>query len=134
MIDKKASRLALALVLIHLAVSFVHGAAHSLTNVMLSLFGSVYVLVVITIGPVIAVILLYTKLHSIGAWTFLLTMTGSFCFGVLYHFILHGPDNVVNFQGHSLFTWSAIGIAILEFVGMVFGLWLIRASRNRTSN
>lgn len=128
MIDKRSREFALALVLIHLAVSIVHGAAHSRAGVLLNLFGNLYVLAIIMIGPIIAVILLYTNRSASGAWMFMLTMAGSLVFGLLYHFVFRGSDNVVSVNGpwHSLFTWSAVGIAVLEFLGTIFGLWLIR--------
>src|SRR5262245_53381659 len=90
---------ALALILIHLAVSTVHGSAHQAAMVTLNPFGYVYVLVVITLAPLVAAVLLFTRKQKIGALLLTLSMLGSFIFGFWFHFLSATNDNVAQVQG-----------------------------------
>ena len=121
--------LALALVLIHLVVSTVHGWAHQAGMVALTTFGYVYVVVVITLLPFLAAVLLFTRKKKMGALLFTLSMFGSFIFGFWYHFLSNTTDNVTQVHGtsHSTFLWTAIGLAAIELAGTVVGFRLFRA-------
>jgi len=125
----KVFRLAgVALVLIHQAVASIHGLAHQGALVTLSKFGYAYVLLVITIIPLIAAILLFTRCLKLAASLLVLSMFGSLVFGVWNHFVAAGMDNVVEVPEpwHANFLWTAIGLAVLEFLGMIIGLWLYK--------
>ena len=121
---------ALALILIHLIVSTLHGRAHQAATVTLTTFGYVYVGVVITLTPLLAAVLLFTRKKKIGALLLALSMFGSFAFGFWYHFLSHTSDNVaqVNGPSHSTFLWTAIALAVIELAGTVVGFRLFRAS------
>jgi hypothetical protein len=121
---------ALAVVLIHLVISIVHGRAHQGATVALTAFGYVYVVVVITVAPLAAGALLFSRKQKIGALLLTLSMLGSFVFGVWYHFLSAGSDNVAEVHGgwRWTFLWTAIALAILEFIGVIFGLRIYRAS------
>jgi hypothetical protein len=58
-------------------------------------------------------------------------MAGSFVFGLFYHFIAAGPDNV-NFLGvhpwSSTFLWSAVFLALVEAAGTMIGLIGLRSN------
>ena len=120
---------ALALILIHLIVSTLHGWAHQAAMVALTTFGNVYVIVVITLMPLIAAAFLFTRKKRIGALLLALSMLGSFIFGFWYHFLSQTNDNVTQVHGpwHSTFLWTAIALAIIELAGAVVGLRLFRA-------
>jgi hypothetical protein len=120
--------LCLGLILAHLAISTIHGLAHQNAKVALTTFGSVYVLVVITIAPLVAAGLLFTRWARPGALLLALSMLGSFAFGGWYHFLSATGDNVVEVHGPWSFTflWTAIALAIIELVGMVFGFFADR--------
>ena len=121
---------ALALILTHLVISFVHGRAHQGAIVELTTFGYVYVVVVITLAPLVAGALLFSRMQKSGALLLALSMLGSFAFGVWYHFLSSGSDNVAAVHGgwHSTFLWTAIALAILEFICAITGFLIYRAS------
>lgn len=118
---------ALALILIHLVISILHGRAHQAAMVELTTFGKVYVSVVITLAPLLAAALLFTRKRKIGALLLTLSMSGSFIFGVWYHFLSQTSDNVTQVHGpwHSTFLATAIALAVLELAGIVVGLRLM---------
>src|SRR5215468_5901787 len=118
----------LALVLIHLVISTVHGRAHQGAMVTLNTFGYVYVVVVITLAPLVAAALMFTRKRTIGALLLALSMFGSFVFGFWYHFLSSTNDNVAQVHGywHSTFLWTAIALALIELAGMFVGLGMYR--------
>lgn len=120
---------ALALVLIHLMISTLHGQAHQAAMVALNTFGYVYVLVVITLAPLVAAALLFTRKQRIGALLLALSMFGSFVFGFWYHFLSSTNDNVREVHGpsHSKFLWTAIALAVIELAGALVGFRIYRA-------
>lgn len=119
---------ALALILIHLVVSILHGWAHQAAMVTLTTFGNVYVGVVITLMPVVAAVFLFTRKKKIGALLLALSMLGSFIFGFWYHFLSNTTDNVTQVHGpwHSTFLWTAFALAIIELAGTVVGFRMFR--------
>ena len=120
---------AVALILIHLVVSILHGWAHQGAMVTLTTFGNVYVAVVITLMPVVAAAFLFTRKKKIGALLLGISMLGSFIFGFWYHFLSQTNDNVTQLHGpwHSTFLWTAIGLAVIELAGAIVGFLLYRA-------
>jgi hypothetical protein len=121
--------LSLVLILAHLAVSTIHGLAHQGAMVALTPFGYIYVLVVITLAPLVAGGLLFSRLARIGALLLAISMIGSFAFGGWYHFLSATSDNVIEVHGpwRSTFLLTAIVLAASELVGGVMGLWIFRA-------
>lgn len=119
---------ALALILIHLIVSTLHGWAHQGAMVTLTTFGNVYVGVVITLMPVVAAVLLFIRKKKVGALLLGLSMLGSFIFGFWYHFLSQTNDHVTQVHGpwHSTFLWTAIALAVIELAGTVVGFQMFR--------
>ena len=128
-------RTAIAIILGHLAVTIVHGISHAGADVRLSLFGKVYVLVVITLAPLVAGVLLYKVSLSTGGWLMTISMAGSLCFGLLYHFLFAGADNVMQVHGswHMLFVSSAFAVAVVELIGTLWGFRLLQLASNTKS-
>ena len=127
---------ALALVLIHVVISTIHGWAHQGAMVTLTTFGYIYVAVVITLAPLVAVALLFTRQKRIGALLFALSMLGSFLFGFWYHFLSDTSDNVAHVGGpwHSVLLWTAITLAVIELAATLVGFRLFQtASKSRTN-
>ena len=122
--------MALGLVLIHLIISILHGRAHDGAMVTLNTFGYVYVIVVITLAPLVAAALLFTRKQRTGALLLTLSMLGSLIFGFWYHFLSSTNDNVTQVHGawHSTFLWTAIALAVIELSGTLVGLWIYRSS------
>jgi ABC-type xylose transport system permease subunit len=104
-----------AVVLIHLVISMVHALAHVRARAPLSYAASVFVYVVILAGPLVGLAVAWWNRRA-GSWVIALTMTGSFVFGVVNHFILSGPDHVahVDPQWRPLFTVTAVLVAVTE--------------------
>ena len=127
---------ALAFVLIHVVISTIHGRAHQGAMVTLTTFGYIYVTVVITLAPLVAVALLFTRKKKIGALLFAVSMSGSFLFGFWYHFLSETSDNVVHVSGpwHSVFLWTAIALAIIELAATLVGLRLFQAAAKSRTN
>jgi hypothetical protein len=130
---------AIGVVLIHFAISLVHGLAHSHLGISLSGAQQVFVAVVIAAGPLMAGYILWTNNSRVGGALLAASMASALVFGVYFHFIAPGNDNVnrevilgsANWQ--NLFVETAIEIAGLEVVGTMLGFVLVLRSYKKTS-
>ena len=116
--------LSIVLVVLHLLISIPHGMAHTNLLIQMQAWQNVYVLVVITILPLVAAILIWRHWHA-GFLLLLVSMAGSFVFGLFYHFIAAGPDNVASLPTHpatDTFKVTAVLLALTEAAGVVLGL------------
>jgi hypothetical protein len=107
-----------AIVLAHLIISIVHGAAHAGAHVPLSPAANLFVILVIVAGPLVGLSALWPA-ERIGSWIIALTMAGSLVFGVVNHFVLASPDHVahIDSEWRTLFATTAVLLAITEAVG-----------------
>jgi len=124
--------LALAIIVFHLAVNLLHGAAHQHYEIPMARWQHVYIAAVIFAAPLAAGGLLLWRRVVAGAWLMLLSMGGALVFGVYFHFLLIGPDNIssVNLYGWGmLFVASAFFLAAIEAWGVTVALRLMRAAR-----
>ena len=98
--------------------------------VTLTTFGYLYVAGVITLAPLVAAALLFTRKKRMGALLFALSMLGSFTFGFWYHFLSETNDNVAHVSGpwHSVFLWTAIALAVIELAATLVGVRLFQAT------
>jgi ACR3 family arsenite efflux pump ArsB len=120
-------------VLAHLVVSIVHGRAHEGLRVGLSNWQNIYVLTVIVIAPLIAMVLIWTRLARSGLILLVISMAGSLIFGVAYHYVVISPDHVSHIppgDAQGLFRTTALLLVLTELFGVVVGLWALRESRN----
>ena len=118
-------------VLGHLAVSVLHGYAHTELAVALNSWQKVYVLVVITLSPLIALILLWLRRTRPGLVLLALSMAGSLIFGIYFHYIEISPDHVSHLPpGHAqgLFRATALLLGITEAFGVIVALIGLRNS------
>jgi hypothetical protein len=115
-----------ALVAAHLVVSIVHGTAHNQAHVPLSPVATLFVFLVIVAGPVVGLALTW-RAERLGAWVIALTLSGSFMFGFLKHFVLMSPDHVANVAGpwQSLFTTTALLLAVTEAAGAALAVQFV---------
>jgi hypothetical protein len=130
---KSIHRLAIAIVLLHFAVSVPHGIAHSDLHIQMQLWQNVYIWVIITLLPLVAAGLIWKRRRA-GFLLLLLSMAGSFLFGVFYHFIAAGPDNAATLPAHAAtrtFQLTAVLLALIEAAGFVIGLLGWRRSSQR---
>jgi len=118
-----------AVVLGHLAVNIVHGAAHISAAVPMTLAGNLFVYIVILAGP-LAGLAIWRWHADAGAWIVAGSMAGALVFGLVNHFIINGPDHVVHVaaQWRLLFAATAALLVVFEGAGTVVGLWSRRSS------
>jgi hypothetical protein len=117
-----ADRWLTAAVLAHLLVTFAHGAAHRGADVGLGRAATVYVLLVIEVGPILGLVLSRSR-PALGGWTVAASMAGALVFGFVNHFVLISPDHVshVAAQWRPLFATTAVLLVISELAGVVAG-------------
>src|SRR4051794_9529340 len=82
-----------SVVVAHLLVSFVHGAAHARAHVDLSPASQSFVYAVILAGPLVGLAVGW-RARQLGSWLIAGTMTAALVFGVVNHFVLISPDHV----------------------------------------
>lgn len=120
-------RLAVALVVVHAVVSGVHGLAHVELPVALAAWQEGFVLLVPTLVPFVALVLLYRGREGAGAALLTVSMAGAFLFGTYFHYLVPNPDHVTSIPAgpwHVHFVWTAAAIALSEIAGAVLGAWL----------
>ncbi|WP_423743324.1 hypothetical protein V5735_09625 (plasmid) [Haladaptatus sp. SPP-AMP-3] len=123
----------------YLVVNLAHGVPHVAVPVPLTPFQSTFVVLIVTLAPVVGFVLLWRGAERIGSAVFATSMVASLVFGVYYHFIVSNPDNVhaVNGPWQSAFVTSAALVAIADAAGVAIGAWswwtLGRDGRRETS-
>ena len=116
--------LSIAIVVLHALITVPHGMAHSNLGIRMNLWQNLYILVVINILPLLAAVLIWRRRRT-GFLILLFSMAGSFLFGVCYHFIAAGPDNVASLPvdpSTHTFQLTAVLLALSEAAGFVLGL------------
>ncbi|HEV3138029.1 MAG TPA: hypothetical protein VGZ26_08990 [Pirellulales bacterium] len=125
------------LVVVHHLIAFIHGNAHEQLGVGLNPWQQVFVWVVITILPVVAVVFYWTRFREAAALLLFVSMFGSLFFGVYFHFIFTSPDHVSHLpegEARGQFVATAILLIPFEATAASFGLWSwtrFRKSRKR---
>lgn len=111
---------------LHLVAQIAHGYSHNAANVDLTLSQLVFVVLVITILPWLAVVVAWKRNVTSGASLFALSMAASFLFGYIGHFVLDSPDLYSNVFGQysGTFFHTALVLALLEFSGLIVGVLL----------
>jgi hypothetical protein len=114
-------------VLVHLAISIVHGRAHMGAQVPLPLAGTLFVYIVILAGPLAGLGVSRWRPRA-GAWIVAACMSGALVFGLVNHFIIDGPDHVAHVpaEWRPLFGATAALLVISEAVGAAIGVWAAR--------
>jgi len=136
--DEKQNKLRLVLtaaVLLHLGVVVWHGSSHSHVPVPITFLQTVFVVIVIVLLPLIGGGLMWTSLRQFAVWLVTLSMFGALAFGVINHFILTSPDNIMEVparEWRNSFVVSAYLLVVIEALGTILGLVAIR-SRKRTA-
>jgi len=116
--------LGILVVIVHILVQVPHAAAHNMLHIEVSRWQNIYILVVINLLPIVAAIMVWRR-KRLGYLLLFLAMAGSFVFGVFYHFIAPGSDNVNSLGVHpwsNTFLWSAVFLALVEGAGAIIGL------------
>jgi hypothetical protein len=113
------------IVLAHLLVTIVHGMAHSRLNIGLSSGEKLFVILVITLLPLLAGTLLWTSRQRAALWLLALSMAASLFFGLYKHFVAVGPDHVgeqVAGMWSTTFAATAYLLLLTEALGTYIGV------------
>src|SRR6266851_5334477 len=112
-----------AIVVVHLAISIVHGRAHAGAHVALPAAGALFVYIVILAGPLLGLAVSPWRPRA-GAWIVAGSMSGALIFGLINHFIIAGPDHVAHVaaEARALFGVTAALLIVSEAVGVAIGL------------
>jgi len=127
-----AARYGTAIVLAHLLVNMVHGAAHQKLQIGLSPAETLFVMAVILVGPLLAMVLLWTSQQRLGLVLLALAMAGSLVFGLYHHFLMTGPDHVGEQAAGPWATTFAVTSYLLlltESIGTYVGLRFLYRKR-----
>ena len=114
------------IVVLHLAVSVVHGQAHERLGVGLDDWQNGFVWTVIVIGPLASAALVWTRYRRLGAAGLGVSMLGALLFGLYFHFVAVSPDHVSHLpagDAQDLFVATAILLVPIEAAGAAFGFW-----------
>lgn len=133
----RAAKYATAIVVaIHLLINVVHGVAHRELHVGLSPSGSIFVIAVVLILPLVAMALLWTVQKRLGLILLSHSMFGSLLFGLYHHFLVISPDHV-HAQPASpwgiAFIFTAYGLLITEAIGAYVGIHFLWVARGTSS-
>ncbi len=130
--SNSALRFAFAIILIHLLVSVLHGAAHRVLTISLTRAQEFFVVAVITIAPLVAGLLLTLKLRRAGGALLAASMAGALLFGVYYHFLEISPDHVAHLPAGPtgwkiIFQTTAVLLALTEGMGCWAGVQTLKS-------
>ena len=117
-------RLGILMVILHALVTTAHAIAHTNLFIGMELWQNFYIFVVILMAPILAAVLIWKRKTS-GYVVLSISMVGSFVFGVYYHFVAIGSDNVFTLPDSpwsTVFQVSALLLALTELAGAVVGL------------
>jgi len=134
-----AAKYTTAIVVAHLLVNIAHGLAHRELRVGLPPSGSVFVIVVVLILPLVAMVLVWTTKKRLGLILLSLSMFGSFLFGLYHHFLVASPDHVRSQPASPwgiAFVLTAYGLLITEAIGAYVGfhfLWIARGTSSKAA-
>ena len=107
-----------------------HGNAHSQLNIAVGTWQKAFIAIIIFVAPLIAAIMLWTRMRKLGAVLLGLSLASSLIFGVSYHFLIAGPDNAIRkYHSHwgSVFSATAILLALLEAAGLTLCIFALLA-------
>ena len=120
-----ATRIAWLIVLLHALVSVAHGLAHYGLGINLSSFQSAYVILIISLAPLLAAALLWARRARLGFVILMLSMAGSLVFGLYWHYVAVSPDNVFHLHNgnlQTLFRSTAALLMVSEASGVAVGV------------
>ena len=125
-------QLALAAVIAHAVVGAFHLAAHLILGVQVSPTQTLFIVMVISISPLLASVLLWKGMIKPGALLLAGSMTGALIFGVYNHFVINSPDHVSHVSEMSPASWAfifqltALLLATTELLGIWAGMLILK--------
>ena len=125
----RANKYVTVLVVAHLLINIVHGAAHQKLHVTLPPAGMLFVIVVILLGPLLALALLWTSHKRMGLLLLTVSMAASSVFGLYHHFLVRGADHVSAQPpgpAGTAFVVTSYLLFLTEALGAVLSLYFLR--------
>jgi hypothetical protein len=129
-------RWAVVIVLVHAVVALVHGRAHAALGIVPSPPAQTFIVLVIGLGPLVALVLMRLEGDDTGGAALAATMAGALAFGLWNHFAIPSPDHVGHVAGGAwgrLFQVTAVLLALTEAAGTWAGLRLRGGVRARSA-
>jgi hypothetical protein len=117
------------IVVAHFLVNIAHGLAHRELGVGLTPPGSMFVIVVVLLSPLLAMALVWTTRKRLGLLLLSASMSGSFLFGLYHHFLAASPDHVHSQPANpwgTTFILTAYGLLVTEAIGAYVGTRFLR--------
>jgi glucan phosphoethanolaminetransferase (alkaline phosphatase superfamily) len=133
---KQLKVLICVIVLLHIILEIVHGEMHEKLEINLSSLQFAYVTLVILFIPILSLIMILIKhlrFQRIGAILLVGSMLGSFIFGVIYHIIIPGSDNIFTANNDLwglLFQFTAILLVTINVIGIGLGIGLLAEDKS----
>ena len=117
---------------LHLVIGGVHQYAHVVAGVENSPLEVLFIVLVVTIAPWATIRVAWKRNLTIGAVVFSVSMLASLVFGLVLHFAVESPGfySTVVPEHRTLFLHSAMGLALVQFVGFVLGAHVAIRSRH----
>jgi hypothetical protein len=137
--ERKLKSWALWIIAFHFLIVVFHSIAHEVLSVKATAAQLAFIIPVIIFAPVISSFLL-PKFGKTGAWLMTMSLTGSFFFGLYYHFIAKTIDHVghvANLQPAfwvTVFIVTAILLAVSEVLGAIAGYLILQKHRQFSEN
>jgi len=125
------------LAVVHVLVAAWHGSAHESLRVTLPPAKMAFVYLVIILAPLVAAVMIWRPHVRPAVLFFLLSMLGSFLFGVYHHYVAVSMDHIHHLPtgseaARTAFVRSAGVLALLEFVSSVYAAAWLRATKKRS--
>lgn len=130
----KATAFALVMIVVHTAVSMVHGNAHEHLAIGLSIFQQAFAAIFVLMIPLVAAILLFRRWRRVAGALLAVSMAADFFFGIYNHFLVAGHDNFFETSAAGwggTFRWTVVFLAVTEAAGCWAGalVWKERSGR-----
>jgi hypothetical protein len=122
-----------ALAALTIAANTLHGVTHVGQDVALADWQSTFVATVVFLAPALAAVLLWTPLRSAGLWLLLASRVGAAVFGVVFHFLVAGPDNALTLESGAWrlpFLASAAFVLLVDIVAAFLALRMLKSLNN----
>ena len=119
-------KFATLLAVFHFVLVGIHGTVHQIIPIPLSPLQYLFVILIITIAPITAVILVNKGSFYAGTILLFGSMLGSLLFGIYNHFIAISPDHISQIPDTNLgeiFKVTAFMLAVSEAFGVIISLW-----------
>lgn len=123
---EKFTKYAFWITIFHFIVAGIHGVAHQIIPVPLSILQYLFIILIITIAPIVAVVLLQKESFDNGMVLLFGSMLGALVFGIYNHFIVISLDRISQIPATNwgkVFQITAYLLMILETLGALIGLW-----------